>query len=308
VDQGQSRKPELTGITHAPVRTGAWIIIGGFHQGAGNVGNIKTFKGMTIEDSPGYFEWIDKNSLEIDEDYQRRSRENHYLKIAENWSWMSCGTLHVARRLGQGDFVFNGAHRVMAARQIESITELPCIVFNTIDSKIESKAFLIGNENTKHVMPIESFRAKIHSGVPEALFVQELLSGTDYKVSTSVHERVDRKIIMCIGTLLDTAKTKPDALKRIWPLIVEICGNGVIYKKVIVPLCYMEHKIYPLGYTLCDDPWRHRLIELGPHGIMKAAKRGEQFLSISGAQAQAIGIANVLNKGLRKRLPIKESE
>jgi hypothetical protein len=84
-------------------------------------------------DEPGKLAYINKNILNVDSSYQRTLRDNTRLFIARNFSWAAFGVLSVANRSDGSLYVFDGQHRLAAAMERPSITQVPCVVFNVAD-------------------------------------------------------------------------------------------------------------------------------------------------------------------------------
>ena len=85
-----------------------------------------------VSDKPGTFMQIEKELLLLDERYQRSQSAVKVAVMASKWSWQACGCILVAHRKVPSAvkfYVFDGGHRVAAAKKLAEITTLPCLVF-----------------------------------------------------------------------------------------------------------------------------------------------------------------------------------
>jgi hypothetical protein len=84
-------------------------------------------------DARGQFMEVHKRSLLSDPAYRRDLDEGKIAEMVRRWSWTSCAVLLVTRRDGQL-FVFDGQHRLAAARRLGDIDTLPCLIFAPQDA------------------------------------------------------------------------------------------------------------------------------------------------------------------------------
>lgn len=78
---------------------------------------------------------IEKELLLLDERYQRTQSAVKVAVMASKWSWQACGCILVAHRKVPSAvkfYVFDGGHRVAAAKKLAEITTLPCLVFEAM--------------------------------------------------------------------------------------------------------------------------------------------------------------------------------
>ena len=131
--------------------------------------------GYRFIDKPGKFMMIDKNELSVDHSYQRHDvYMDGIRKMAKEWSWVACGAISVAKR-GDAYMVTDGQRRTLAAMLLQSIKELPCMVFDSEGVRDEAEKFLLPNRNRKPVSAFDKYRAQVMIGEATALSIQSAL-------------------------------------------------------------------------------------------------------------------------------------
>jgi len=90
----------------------------------------------------GKASYLSKDVLQFDTSYQRPEITAFVWHIARNFSWKLFGTVSVSQRINGEYFVFDGQHRVLAARLRDDIDNIPCLVFNLDGVSEEAEAFL----------------------------------------------------------------------------------------------------------------------------------------------------------------------
>ena len=61
----------------------------------------------------------------------------------------------------------------------------------------------------------------------------------------------------------------------------------------------------PEGESLTDKKWALKLAELGADKLAEAANKAASYYSAGGARIWAVGILELMNKGLRNKLIIR---
>lgn len=263
----------------------------------GNVDKIERYD-WKLMDRPGELRMLNKRLLRVDERYQREATESKVKEIARAWSWLGCGAVLVAERGGQ-HFVYDGQHRVLAALRRSDIENLPCIVFRTDGTKEEAEAFLRANKNRKPLNGLAKYRAATAAGQPAALLVQQLISG----VGRTPSEVSSGTTVRCLALMMLHAERQPDVLKRVWPLIAEVCVGNPTHERVMDGLLYIENHL-PQGESLLDREWRKRALRVSYGGLLGAANRFAAAYAKGGAKVWGLGMVEAMNKGFRTHMKL----
>ena len=253
-------------------------------------------------DQPGELRMLNKKALLVDEHYQREEIETKVREIARAWSWRACGALLVAEREGVY-FVFDGQHRTMAALRRSDIEMLPCVVFRTTGSKEEAESFLRANKNRKPLNSMAKFRASTTAEQPAALLVHTLISS----VGRTASDSSTGTTVRCLSVMMNHAERQPETLKRVWPLIAEVCMGKPVHERVMDGLLYIENHL-PEGESLMDKEWRKRALRVSYDGLLGAATRFSSAYSKGGAKVWALGMVNAMNRGCRIHMKLAGSE
>jgi len=267
----------------------------------GNKDKIERYDWKLL-DQPGELRMLNKKVLRVDEQYQREATEPKVKEIARAWSWLACGALLVAEREGVY-FVFDGQHRALAALRRSDITHLPCVVFRTAGSKEEAEAFLRANKNRKPLNGLAKFRAATAAEQPAALLVHNLITS----VGRVASESSTGTTVRCLALMMNHAERQPEVLKRVWPLIAEVCVGKPVHERVMDGLLYIENNL-PEGESLIDKEWRKRALRVSYDGLLGAANRFSAAYSKGGAKVWGLGMVEAMNKGCRTHMKLAGSE
>lgn len=259
--------------------------------------------GWGIKDQPGALQWLPKAVLIVDASYQREARLKRVLKIAQSWSHIACGVIVVAKRSDGRHYVIDGQHRVAAACKRADIQQLPCIVFETTDTKQEAAGFVDANTLRRMPTTVEKWRALLLRGDSTATFVDALITNSGRTVSASAGVATVR----CLSALTLLADQDRDALARVWPLITDVCLGQVMQERIPVGLCYIETHL-PQGESLVDKRWRERVLRVGYQPLLEATKRASSFYQRGGAKIWGQGMVEALNKGTRIPIVLVDSQ
>lgn len=260
--------------------------------------------GWTSTGRPGDLRWINKNALSVDHDYQRELRKDKALEIASQWSWTAVGTLVVAERpqtaLGTVLAVMDGQHRLDAALCRSDIVELPCHVHLVRTREEEARAFYMLNKNRRPPGILDTFHSLSFEGNPEATLVADLMSAIQREPS----KKAGPSHIKCVGVLMHWAKSNPDTLIRMWPLLSKVCEGAVFHERIVEALLYIETHMTE-GQSLTARKWTDRVLRAGFQGLLDGAGRAAAFYARGGPRVWAIGMVEVMNMGCRIKLPVE---
>ena len=130
--------------------------------------------------------WVAMDKIRVDHNYQRELRSQRVAQILREFNWAHFQPVMLAEQEDGTFAVFDGQHRVAAARAHPSITEIPAAVVRVAGSKEEADAFLGVNINRTAVTTVEKFWAGIEAGNEAMLRVQAVLQKAGCEVIQAV--------------------------------------------------------------------------------------------------------------------------
>jgi hypothetical protein len=255
---------------------------------------------VPLQNEPGVQMRIDKHLLHIDPIYQRKLNERQYTRYAANWSWVSCGVLHVAKRPNATHwFVFDGQHRWKAAMAVPSITDLPCIEFQLDTIRDEAIGFLAANVERRMPTIGDQFKALLIAGDPIAA-AMEKLAGT-YSREFGIPS--DGQHISCTTAMARMMRENKAAMERVFPIVAEVAASRPITAKLLHAFHRLE-RCMPRGESLADDHWHQRVTRAGYDAISENIRTVALIDVKGGPRAYATGLLRAINHGLRNPLSV----
>jgi len=269
----------------------------------GKVDKVARYKWVS-RNEPGKLQYVHKAFLLVDETYQRPLNDSKRKRIASAFNWAAFGVLLVARRTDGSLWVIDGQHRLAAAKSRSDIEEVPIIVFefngNIMD---EATDFLVANKDRKPLTGVESFKAQIASGDAVAIQVQELVH-----TSGRVIGQASPTTVACIKAMYTCMQMNPAALRRVWPLIVEICQGAAIDNRFLWGMHWLEQRLVDSDgeeRSLTETKIRQKLTEAGVNALLRSIGDATAYYSRGGQLVFARGILNILNYKRIKKLAIR---
>lgn len=243
--------------------------------------------------------WIDKNLIHVDHTYQRGLTPKA-VRIAAKFSWPGFAAIVVVIRPDGSYACPDGQHRLEAAKKRTDITEVPCVVFKAEQLEEEARIFLLTNCERKPLSAHEKYRAKVQTGDDHTLLVDRLVKS----VGREVDKGKGATSVPCIATLESCAKADAERLERLWPLLVQMHEGRAFSQVMVSTLFWIEGKLKT--DTLTSHRWRERCAAVGYETLTQEALRASHFRGKGGARVWAEGMLTALNKGLRKKLELRE--
>lgn len=266
---------------------------------AGKMTKVERY-GWILRDRPGEFMLIEKNELRVDYEYQRdRIAIGKVREIQSNWSWAGCGCILVAMRADGSFWVFDGQHRVIAARSRADITTLPCLVFEVENKAQEAAGFIVSNTQRKPIPATAKFRAMVMAGDPVAVAVDSMLCRLGMSVSASANSRRELK---CVATCLKYAATSLPSLEKAIAAINLLEGNESPQSHVIDGLVWLDRKFG----VLSDARFLKKFVTLSREEIESSTQRFAIVHGNRGDKVNGEAILHLVNKNLRNKFGDKD--
>lgn len=281
----------LNGRATAKYETSEYVNMPG---GRGKMSKVAKF-GWILRDRPGQFMEISKDQLHIDHDYQRDKVVIGKVRdIQSNWSWAGCGVILVARRPDGSFWVFDGQHRVLAARNRSDITALPCLVFDVDDKTQEAAGFLVCNSERKPVTAIAKFKAMVLTKDPASTVVSRVFDRLGVVFTDNPSGRGQ---LACVAACLRMASANPEAFERVLAVAIDVCGDEPVHSNILDGLSWIERK----HGLMSDRRFVGRLSTVSRHEILDAISRFAAAEGNRGEKVSGTAILKCVNKGLRVR-------
>lgn len=252
--------------------------------------------GWILRDTHGTFMEIDKAELMVDHDYQRSDVSGSKVRsIARAWSWAGCGAISVALRPNGLFFVFDGQHRVLAAKMRSDITTLPCMVFECDSIAKEAAGFLVTNSERKMVSAIDKFNSLVMTEDQAAEAVERVIREAGLQISKTSTRPGQ---IKCVSRCLRMAAENVDAFESAIHLAEVLCRDvSHVQEDIVLGLFCIQRR-----YGLLDDSrFVRRVVDVGHAAIIDGIQRSRIFRQNGGEKTLVEGILAAVNKGLRNR-------
>lgn len=267
------------------------------HVGTTKVDHYK----WSVKDSRGQYMAIDKNELYVDRAYQRDQNDNKVIEMARSWSWMGCGAILVALRADGSHFVFDGQHRVMAARKRSDITTLDCLVFDVEKLQDEADGFLKSNTLRKPVSMMGKFKAMIVCKDEHAVAVSDLLESLGLTIDKNKKAKCFNSLAWAVKAHARDAKAFESTVR----VVSSLAGDKhYIHESMCRALFYLDLKYDALS----DVRFVRRLRQIGYQELFDGVHRAVAYYKKGGEWVWQKGLLDTANKGLRNPFYIEHSQ
>jgi hypothetical protein len=252
-----------------------------------------------IANAEGTFKKIHKSALNIDQRYQREKTALVSKIVKEGWSWPRCGAINVSHREDGTLWVFDGGNRLRAANQLEQVTMVPCMVYDSDGFQEEAGTFTDVNSARVRVSGHDLQRSAVAAGSEAAIFVENLLKFAEERGMTPGR---------CEKILRESLASEPkgrNILRRIWPAVVSVHEGIPLSGPILRGLYWIEQHIKG-NISLHDVKWRTRIAKIGYDELLMATRKGS--LIKNSAPNWGKGIRDRINKAIPERLQVKVDE
>ncbi|WDZ77927.1 ParB N-terminal domain-containing protein [Ensifer adhaerens] len=120
-------------------------------------------------------QWVPVDLIRVDHNYQRELRPTRVAQILREFNWAHFQPIMLAEQADGTFTVFDGQHRVAAARAHPEVKEVPAAVVKLEQSCDEAGAFLGVNVNRTAVSTVEKYHAGIEAGDADMMAVCAVL-------------------------------------------------------------------------------------------------------------------------------------
>jgi hypothetical protein len=260
------------------------------HMGVNKVDRYK----WTIKDERGTYMAIHKGELFVDHAYQREQNDAKVLALAKDWSWMACGAILVAMRADGTHFVFDGQHRVMAARKRSDIDTLDCLVFEIEELQEEAKGFLQANTLRKPVTAFSKFKALLVCNDKYAIAVQRVLD--EHGLVIDRNSRPHN--FSSIAWALKAAERDLPGFELTMRVAIDAAAGRSHLKENLLRALFCLHSKHD---ALSDRKFVRRLCQVGYQNLLDGMARAAAYYKRGGDRVWASGLLDTVNHGLRNR-------
>jgi len=250
---------------------------------------------MTNVRGKGEDKWLCKDSLYVDETYQRPGRNVIVKKIVKNFDENLFGLLTVVQN-GSGTYaVVDGGQRLRAAMQITAIDRVRCLVFPSMSIPEQAQFYL--NLNVSRVTPssVEFFIGQLAAGDDESCRVRDELAIYGLKVAPGG----GKNNCSCPKVLLDM---RTEVLQNVLDFVVHVWPNEPkrLQKKLLQGLAMLEvGALWPKELSLIDKAIKDQFCEIALTRIYKDANRIKADLEFSNPKSIRRACMDIYNNKRR---------
>lgn len=169
--------------------------------------------------------WVDVERIRVDRNYQRDIRPGRVAQILREFTWTHFQPVSLAEQPDGTFTIFDGQHRVAAARAHPDITHVPAAVNRIESAREEAEAFLGVNVNRTAVSTVEKYWAGLEAGDPDMMAVCAVLEEAGCDVIAAGGVKPASNKTSAVTAVQRAIKTFGDAavieacrtLKNAWP-------------------------------------------------------------------------------------------
>ena len=251
--------------------------------------------------TPPQFAWLSLDDLVVDARYQRRITGHGWKRIramAREFSWSRFGALLVSKADKLGDHaVFDGQHRLEAARLVDSINRVPCLVVDAPEVADQARAFKSINKDRIGVSRINIFWADLAAGEPMAQAVKAICDDCGVTISHIGTGRQKPKTTVATAALTQCLKLNEAALRR--ALAALVAAQGEAENAFRASTIKALTRIYDENADRVDDTRLVRaLAEMDLDDKIDEARAGAKSLGGKPDLVLQMLLARAYNKGL----------
>jgi len=151
--------------------------------------------------------WVPIDKIAVDHNYQREIKPLRVAQILREFNWAHFQPVMLAEQPDGTFTVFDGQHRVAAARAHPSIVEVPAAVVRVAGTQGEANAFLGVNVNRTAVTTVEKYWAGIEAGNADMIRVRDVLARAGCEVIQAVGVKPSAKKTLAVTAVDRSIRT-----------------------------------------------------------------------------------------------------
>jgi len=244
-------------------------------------------------------EWINVDRIRVDDNYQRKLQPRRVGQILREFTWAHFGPVMLAEHEDGTFTVFDGQHRVEAARLHPLVDQVPAMIVSFDEGYAEAGAFIGVNVNRTQITNIERYYAGIEAGDQEMMAVCAVLEEAGCEVveagkyspapnKTAAVSSLNRAIKR-YGAEATTEACK--ALRGAWPRDARALNGSMIY--CLARLFHNNRKIILADRMVEKLRSKNRALLTGDAEALRKIGGGDSMLALTKA------IAEAYNRGLQ---------
>lgn len=246
----------------------------------------------------GEFRLVHKDKLAVDESYQRNMKISRVRQIASEFLWASFGCVLVNERPDGTYMVFEGQHRVGAAKMRSDVTYVPCMVFVLPEVSDEAGAFFTVNSTRVGLHGFEKWNSQLIMGDEATVIINAMLKEEGYRVAKSGNNTT-----ACVGALRNSYQRFREPFERVWPLIARMHKGDQIRDNEVKGMVWLEANLAD-GNSLNSKEWGRKFVQARLSELRETVDRQRRFQG-GGERSLGLGVLEFINFGCRRRLELK---
>lgn len=255
----------------------------------------------------GVTRYVEVSKLKVDFTYQREADPSHIAKIVREWHTQACSAIYVSDRGDGFLWIVDGYARKEAARK-KSLRYLPAVVAHFPSVAAEAEAFIKINKHRRQMSSVSMHKPQLALNDPMAIEVDRLVASIGRRIDPSRAFRDHKTNFRCVAQLRSWLGRHPNEVRRVWPIIGEVCRDRPMTRIMVEGLIWLETKMIQ-GVSLTDRRWAKRVVdEIGYDLLTKSAQGRALAEDRAGARVWGEGMLMTINRNLRTYLRLDPSK
>lgn len=243
-------------------------------------------------------QWVPIDAINVDHNYQRDIKPRRVGQIVREFEWSQFQPVMLARQPDGSFNVFDGQHRVEAARRHPMVDQVPAAIVDLDGTRAEAGAFIGVNNNRTSVTSIEKYHAGIEAGDPDMMAVCAVLedAGCEVVQAQGLHAPNRTHAVTAVTRSIkhngeDATSAACSAIRQAWP------DDKHALKGIVITAL---SRIYADNSDIEQDRIVEVLAESGRDGLAANAEAMRKISGGDAARSIARTICELYNRGLRK--------
>jgi hypothetical protein len=247
----------------------------------------------------GRLEWIHKDILHVDTaTYQRQKlSESRVRSIVNKFNWPALMPLGVFRRSDGTYWVYDGQHRLAAAKRRDDIGDLPCWVFDGEYIAEEANAFNDANCVRGPVRAFDRFRARLVAGDFDALAVNAALEQFGYRFTVG---GTGQGCISCVEIVESLYRHGVEHMERVLGIVCTLHKGETFRGDIVKGLSYVDRHMMRKHKVGIERPdVAQKIMLVGPSAFDQNIRRHKAIYGHGGERILGVAIVELINKNKR---------